>query len=75
MNRLKWATIVAGVLLASVFSSPIWADTLSLDPSTSTVNAGSTVTLNVDIPARLISMHSNSIVGFDPNVVSAIYHR
>jgi Cohesin domain len=72
MNRLKWATIVAGVLLASVFSSPICADTLSLEPSTSSVNAGGTVTLNVDISGTSNLYAFQFDVDFDPTVVTGI---
>lgn len=72
MNRLKWATIVAGVLLASVFSSPIWADsvTLSAVASATTVSVGDNFTVAVNI-ANVSDLYAYQFdLGFTNGVVA-----
>jgi Cohesin domain/PEP-CTERM motif len=72
MNRLKWATIVAGVLLASVFSSPIWADgvTLSAVASASTVSVGDSFTVDVNV-ANVSDLYAYEFdLGFTNGVVA-----
>jgi adhesin HecA-like repeat protein len=52
MRRMRIALIIAGLFLAPIFSLPSFADDvpiLSIDPSSSTVGAGSTVVLDVNI--------------------------
>ena len=51
MTRLRMTAIIAGVFLASILSSPAFAyqTSLSIDPTSSSVSVGNSVTLDVDI--------------------------
>lgn len=73
MIRLKTAALIAGVFLASVFSSPVWADAIvSIAPATSTVGVGGTVTLDVNIEGAVDLYAYQFDLSFDPTIVSAV---
>jgi hypothetical protein len=73
MNRLRVGSVIAGVVLASVFSLPALADgvpTLSIAPASSTVGTG--ITLDVDI-SNITDLYAFQFdLSFDPETVSAI---
>lgn len=75
MNRLRVGLVIAGVVLASIFSLPALADgvpALSISPASATVGAGNNVTLDVDI-SNITDLYAFQFdVTFDPGTVSAV---
>jgi hypothetical protein len=75
MFRLRTAIIIAGVVLASIFSLPALADgvpTLSISPASPTVSAGSNVMLDVNI-ANVTDLFAFQFdLSFAPGTVSAV---
>ena len=75
MNRLRVGLVIAGVVLASIFSLPALADgvpTLSINPASSTVSAGNNVTLDVNI-SNITDLYAFQFdLSFDPGTVSAV---
>ena len=74
MNRLRVGLVIAGVVLAPIFSLPALADgvpTLSINPASSTVSAGNNVTLDVNI-SNITDLYAFQFdLSFDPGTVSA----
>jgi len=75
MFRLRIAVIIAGVVLASIFSLPALADglpTMSINPASSTVSAGNNVTLDVNI-SNITDLYAFQFdLSFDPGTASAV---
>ena len=75
MLRLRFAAIVAGVFLATLFSIPAFADgvtILSIDPASSTVNSGNSLTLDVNISDVTDLYGFGFDLSFDPGILSAV---
>ena len=73
MTRLKVATVIVGVLLASLFSSSTWADpVLSVFPATSTVSTGNAITLDINITGASDLYAFQFDLNFNPSFVSAV---
>ncbi len=72
MIRFRMAAMIAGLFLASAFSSPLWADAvLSISPLTSTVGAGGTATFDVNITGAVDLAAFQFDLFFDPTIVAA----
>jgi general secretion pathway protein D len=76
MNWLRVGLVIAGVVLASIFSLSALADgvpTLSISPASSTVGAGSNVVLDVNI-ANVTDLFAFQFdLSFAPGTVSAAF--
>ena len=73
-NVIRIALIIAGVVLVSVSSLPTFADgipTLSIAPASSTVSAGNSVMLDVNISSSTDLYAYQFDLSFDPGTVSA----
>jgi len=75
MVRLRVATVIAGLLLATVFSAAGFADSipvLSIGPASSTVSIGSNVTIDVNI-SNVTDLYGFQFdLSFAPGTLSAI---
>lgn len=75
MLRLRVVAVIAGVLLASIFSAPGFADSipiLSIDPMSSAASVGEEVTLDVNI-SNVTDLYGFQFdLGFAPGTLSAI---
>lgn len=75
MKRLRVGLVIAGVVLASIFSLPALADgipTLSIAPSSSTVSAGNNISLDVVISSVTDLFAFQFDLSVDPGTVSAV---
>jgi general secretion pathway protein D len=74
MLRFRVATVIAGLLLATVFSAAGFADSipaLSIDAASSTVSVGNSVTLDVNI-SNVTDLYGFQFdLGFTPGTLSA----
>jgi adhesin HecA-like repeat protein len=72
MLRLRMVALIAGVLLATVFSSPAFADaTLSVAPASSMVSQGSTFTVDLNITGVTDLYDYQFDLSFNPTVLQA----
>ncbi len=74
MLRLRMAAVITGILLASMFSLPSFADgiaTLSIDPASGTVSTGASFFVNVNV-ADVTNLYDFQFdISFNPAVLQA----
>jgi hypothetical protein len=71
MIRLRIAAMLAGIVLASALSAPLWADSVLSASSVSTVSAGSSFDVDVNITGAADLFDYQFDLAFDPAVVQA----
>ena len=74
MHCLREVAVIAGIFLAPVFSSPTFAyqTALTIDPTSSTVNVGNSVTLDVNI-SNVTNLYAFQFdLSFAPGTLSSV---
>jgi hypothetical protein len=72
MFRLRMVAVIGGIVLASVFSSPAFADAvLSIAPASSTVSGGTTFPIDVNISGVTDLFLYQFDLSFNPTVLEA----